>query len=210
MSGSSAPAVDPEEFLGVEAEEVFTELVNVAFGRAAVPLSELLETFVVLQVPSIGCVHSESLRGVLPGLVRTDGRLMVVQQTFMTGLEGQALLCFDSDTRSMIEELVGEDGEAAFHAGLLEVSNIVLGSCVGQLANLLEVSTRYSPPVLVLDNGEVSDLPLPSPDTFSKAVLVQTGFQLEDKKGNFCLLLLLPDSTLEWLRRTLQRMWSDL
>ena len=177
--------------------DAFAELVNIAFGRAAGPLSELINEFVTLQVPKVEWVSTSEVVPKLEALVGGDRVIHIVRQAFKSSFRGEALLILDGGVKTGggIASLFGMEDDVDPEEVALEMGNIVLGACIGKLAELLESYTVYSPPHIVVLGGTISDLPVATEtQDLSHAILIRTGFQIEAKAFDGFLFLLLPPS----------------
>jgi chemotaxis protein CheC len=129
------------------------ELSNIAMARAATSLRQMVQTEVVLSVPSVEILlPADAARAVAkPG----NPNLVAVRQDFSGSFSGRALLIFAESTslelvrvvagqQLPLEDIVDLEDEA-----LAETGNIILNSWVATLANLLKQKLTMSLPVVI-------------------------------------------------------------
>lgn len=133
-----------------EHRDVLTELVNIGVGRAAYSLSEMVDSRVGLQVPSV--VVSELGDGALGEERASGASLTAVSLPFAGKLNGLALLVLPRESaRSLVAVLTGSPSESsevdAEREGVItEVGNIVVNSVIGSLGNMTHLEVAFSVP----------------------------------------------------------------
>ncbi len=173
--------------------DALKELVNTGMGKAASALNELLDSFIVLQVPAISLVNAETLRERFGEL--NDARLSCVQLGFSGAFSGMAALVFPPQSAvALVSALTCEDPDTpyldAVMAGTLnEVGNIVINGVIGTLGNILTQPFDFSLPNYI--EGKLSDL-LKGATTIDRSValLIRTHFNVQDREieGNIFLI----------------------
>ena len=130
------------------------EFINIAIGRAAAALSELVADEVKLSVPFVEFTNADSAARRLTTEMG-DVETVAVRQHFDGCLTGEILLIFPERrsfelVRAMLgdqvplEQLTDLEREA-----LLEIGNIILNACLGSLANQLGLTLESSLPAYV-------------------------------------------------------------
>ena len=166
-------------------QDALTELLNIAFGRAAASLSKLTGHRVQLEVPQVAMCPIGELAERLRPMVKTE--VASVHQIFSGPVAGDALLMLDPIAASALKELLTSEPalplalDASTREVLTEVGNIVLNACVGTFGNLLQMQIGFSVPSIdvatvqaILDSLESSN------DGFRYALVVTAGFRLRD------------------------------
>jgi len=194
---SNAPLLNEDQ------AEAFSEFINIALGRAAVPLAELVEEFVTMQVPQLSFVETSRILPELTKIIGVDQRVVIVRQGFQASLRGEAIFVLGTPSTATIREMLDLEDDEDLAEGVLEIANIVLGASVGELAKLLGGYVTYSPPHIVVNDGLVTDLTRNSGAELSESIFVRTGLGVEAHSLETYLLLLLPEGTLGWLRNAL-------
>jgi chemotaxis protein CheC len=146
------------DFIGELERDAVTELINIAIGRAAASLSELVGDELRLSVPLLEFLSPERAAERLE--VETGGSdTVAVRQRFDGKLSGDILLIFPERrsldlVRSMLGAEVPLDQLTELEQeALLEVGNIILNACLGSLANQLGLAVQSSLPVYVRGRG---------------------------------------------------------
>jgi len=191
-------------------DDALAELVNIAFGHAAAPLSELLSGYLHLKVPSVERLLRGAIRERVSGLFGADHRVHMVRQAFRPHFRGESLFVVDAAAAGGLATVFGVPAEEADEddqrSAILEVANILTGACIGKLSELLETSTHFSPPALVAYDSPVAAVPMPLADDLTEAILIRTDLDVEMSPPLFgCLMLLLPDTAARWLDAALDR-----
>ena len=124
-------------------EDAVTELINIAFSRAAASLSGMTKDRVDLEVPEVSVHPIDQLWQALSHLVQ--GEVASVHQVFTGPVAGDAflLLNFDGATR-LVDLLTGPSMQAHYLGAsgkevIAEVGNILMNACLGVFGTLLKV-----------------------------------------------------------------------
>lgn len=182
--------------------DALTELFNIGVGRGATVLNAMLNSHVVLRVPFIRTMESDSL---LEEIRKLDRDLLAtVNMRFKGAFSGSAeLVVPDEDASKLVTVLTGEEPLAddmdALRAGTLcEIGNIVLNSVVGAISNVLGLDFHYSVPTFAEGNYEalwtLGDVPANSTILFAR-----TWFMVENLKVNGNIVLFLQVGALDQL-----------
>jgi chemotaxis protein CheC len=138
-------------------KDALTEIANIAMGRAATSLGQMVNGEVRLTVPSIDIVPNE--RASMIVAKSDDLRLIAVRQDFRGLFSGRAILIFpEASSLDLIQIIVGrqlshEDILDLEEEALAETGNIILNSWVATLANLLKHNLTMSLPIVVHGNS---------------------------------------------------------
>lgn len=190
------------------------EVVNIALGHAAGPLSELIGCHVALSVPVVDQVPVEQIPSQLSGIFGAGAEIHLVGQSFRPQLRGECWLVLHDPDRQMVSRMLGSETvlePEEDRAAVLELANIVIACCVGKVSEILTASTSFSPPVLHLYSAPVGDIGGLLDGELDASLLIRTGFRLEGT-GDFegLLIVLLPKSHLDWLVGALDRFVEGL
>ena len=199
--------------LSVDQREYAAELLNIAFGRAAAPLAALMGRFVVLSPPEVTVVRRAAAVGWLEQRFGAGSQVHVVQQAFQPDLSGEAMLVMRAERGAhawgLFADPEDEPSPAEEKDAALEIGNLLVGACIGRLAELLGTSVRYTPPRLALFARPLEELQVQqAPD--AELLVVHTRFTVEDTSFESCLFLVLSDESMVWLHQTLDRMLDEL
>jgi chemotaxis protein CheC len=202
-----------KEMITAEETDTLQEIMNIAFGRAASDLAEYIDIFVVLSPPQIKVLQSFDLPTYLNNEIKDYDKVSVVEQNFWGKFKGNAFLVFPSGTGKRMISLF--DSENKFFESeptyeleketFLEIGNILIGACIGKIAELLGDVITYSPPRVVVDTsirGVVYDN-LNDPDNL--AIVLRTVFEFNEKNISGYMFILTKQESFAWLKTALQK-----
>lgn len=193
--------------------EILQEIMNIAFGRATADLADLINIFINLSVPYVSIIDRSELPSHI-GTELTDYKrgISLVEQRFWGRFRGSALLVFPSNVGKELITLLASPENESFESDpidelekgvLMEVANILIGACVGKIAELLGDAVTYSPPMVLVNQGHDK--------TFSKhgnhdgsVIVLRTVFRFERRDVSGFLFLLTGETTISWLKKALQ------
>lgn len=194
-----------------EEKEILQEIMNIAFGKAAADLAEVINIFVVLSVPYIQMLKAHDLPGYLTSQVNEYDRISIVEQNFWGEFKGSAFLVFQASAgRELValfgdgsEELVSESVDGLEKETLMEVGNILIGACVGKLSELLGDAVTYSPPRVVTENSPNDAIPANIFESDSSAIILKTVFRFSERNVSGFLFLVTSHDSILWLKKSL-------
>lgn len=199
--------------LNEKQNDALTELINIAFARAAASLSELTGDRVLLDVPSVDIHAIEELSIVLSRFV--PGEVAIVHQNFTGPVAGDALLLLNYEGALKLVDLLTDELqnsprlEASGREVLTEVGNILLNACLGMFGNLLHVSVNFSVPYLHLETlEELINSLLRSREELRYAIVVFTSFHLRSSEVNGYLVIVLGVASMDRLIQELE-IWEQ-
>ncbi|MBN1470788.1 MAG: chemotaxis protein CheC [Syntrophaceae bacterium] len=206
---------DNVKYLITSAEtDLLQEIMNIAFGRAASDLAEFIDIFVILSVPQIKLLQAYDLPAYINNEIMDydQDRVSVVEQSFWGKFKGNAFLVFPSGTgKRMISLFDGRDeyfesdpSHELEKETFLEIGNILIGACIGKLAELLGDVTTYSPPRVLVEkslHGLYENLLDPD----SMAIILRTVFELNEKNISGYMFVLTKQESFAWLKQALHK-----
>jgi chemotaxis protein CheC len=86
---------------------------------------------------------------------------------------------------------------------LMEVGNILIGACVGKVAELLGDRVSYSPPRVAIENYEIASIPADIFDVESSAIILRTVFTFNERDVTGFLFLVTKYESITWLKEAL-------
>jgi len=195
-----------------EEREILQEIMNIAFGKAAADLAEVINIFVVLSVPYIKILKAQELPDYLKCQVSDYDKISIVEQNFWGDFKGSAFLVFQASAGRELVAIFGDDEESAgFESAaaleketLMEVGNILIGACVGKLAELLKDTVTYSPPRVVTENTPNDAISPSLFDAEASAIVLKTVFSFEERNVNGFLFLVTSHDSIQWLKKALE------
>jgi chemotaxis protein CheC len=202
-----------EEMITAKETDLLQEIMNIAFGRAASDLAEYIDIFVILSVPHIKLLQAFDLPAYINNEIKDYDNVSVVEQNFWGKFKGNAFLVFPSGTgKRLITMFDGGDEISKSNPinelekeTFLEIGNILIGACIGKIAELLGDVITYSPPRVVVDKsirGVVYDN-LYDPDNL--AIVLRTVFEFNEKNISGYMFILTKQESFAWLKTALYK-----
>ena len=202
-----------KEMITTEETDLLQEIMNIAFGRAASDLAEYIDIFVILSPPHIKVLQAFDLPSYLNNEIKDYDKVSVVEQNFWGKFKGNAFLVFPSGTGKRMISLFNSENKffesepthELEKETFLEIGNILIGACIGKIAELLGDVTTYSPPRVVVENslrGVVYDN-LSDPDNL--AIVLRTVFEFNEKNVSGYMFILTKQESFAWLKTALYK-----
>ena len=202
-----------EEMITAKETDLLQEIMNIAFGRAASDLAEYIDIFVILSVPHIKLMQAFDLPAYINNEIKDYDNVSVVEQNFWGKFKGNAFLVFPSGTgKRLITMFDGGDEISKSNPinelekeTFLEIGNILIGACIGKIAELLGDVISYSPPRVVVDKsirGVVYDN-LYDPDNM--AIVLRTVFEFNERNISGYMFILTKQESFAWLKTALHK-----
>jgi chemotaxis protein CheC len=195
--------------------DLLQEIMNIAFGRAASDLAEFVDIYVILSVPQIRLLQAYDLPTYINNEIMDydKDRVSVVEQSFWGKFNGNAFLVFPPGTGKKLIALF-DGGTNVIESDpfqemeketFLEIGNILIGACIGKIAELLGDVITYSPPRVVVEkslHGVVYDN-LVDPDNM--AIVLRTVFEFNEKNVSGFMFILTKQESFVWLKNALHK-----
>jgi chemotaxis protein CheC len=194
-----------------EETDILQEIMNIAFGKAAADLGEIINIYVKLSVPKIALLRAAELPAYLRSEVDGAERINIIEQNFWGHFKGSAFLVFRTGAGKELISLLGSGEETAFEDSievleretLMEVGNILIGACVGKVAELLQDVVTYSPPRVIVENNPHDAIPESLFDPSYSAIVLKTVFCFNERDVSGLLFLVTSQESIGWLKQAL-------
>ncbi|MGR3318847.1 MAG: chemotaxis protein CheC [Candidatus Anammoxibacter sp.] len=196
-----------------EEKEILQEIMNIAFGKASAELSEFIDINVVLSVPYINVLKSSDLHDYIKNEMKENYQVSILEQKYWGKFKGDALLVFSAETANELITVLDPDRVLAYESdpidmlereSLMEVGNILIGACVGKIAELLKGNVTYTAPRMILDNEPIGKLSKSQISPDSSVILLKTTFQFNERDADGFLFLLTSYDSIDWLKKALR------
>lgn len=204
---------DEESGINDEERDILQEIMNIAFGKASADLAEFIDIYVTLSIPEIDVIRAENLHIYLKEDIIRFGSIHLVEQTFWGKFKGKALLVFSSNAGKGLvsildtEEVDLTDFENAAELESMtvtEIGNIIIGACVGKVAELLDDMVTYSPPHVFIATDANKEIYKGNHDLNSLAIIMKTMFSFQERDDvEGYLFLVLSQDSIPWLKKAL-------
>lgn len=196
-----------------EETDILQEIMNIAFGRAAADLAECIDIFVLLSTPDIKLLQASDLPAYVSSELQAFDKVSVVEQNFWGKFKGSAFLFFPSGAgRRMVSLFDGGDKfleSEPIHElekeTFLEIGNILIGACIGKIAELLGDVSTYSPPRVLVEKSQhdIVSNSLIAPDNV--AIVLRTVFEFNEKNISGYLFIVTKQESFAWLKSALNK-----
>lgn len=199
------------ELLTQDQKDALQEIANIGMGQAGASIAKVLGEFVQLSIPRVLIVPPDE---VATALARTigDDAVSAVRQAFHSAMRGEAMVIYGEQRCNDLADLMGYEHDLD-HASelelLLDVSNILVGACLGGIAEQLQMNIGFSAPSLMADSIPLKDLLQSSDISWKTALLVEVNFRLEQRSFACHLVMLMPENEVAALAAALDRFLED-
>lgn len=197
--------------LNEEQRDVLQEIMNIAMGQAADKLAQLTNTFVTLSVPKVHATHRLDATS-LPASLPQGPASIVTRQSFLGKFRGEVFVCFGNGGADQLAELMGYDPLPGVENDelMLDVTNILSGSCIAGLAEQVSAQVTYDAPS-ILDRGKSFQESLLSHTLRDhQALVLEIRFEIETHQFSCDLLVCITESTVATVIEAIDRLVNDL
>jgi len=194
---------------GAERRDALAELVNIGMGRAGDSLARLFDTFITLSIPRIELVQPREVSRAIRELVGEPGPVVAVRQAFSSRLRGEALAIYPAGGCDALADLVTYPDVHSDEL-LLEISNVLVGACVGGLAAQFALELSFSPPSILATQRSVDELLDVECVPWENALIAEVNFRVVDRAFRCHLLTFWPDASIEVLLEAVDAMLATL
>lgn len=182
------------------------ELANIAMGRTASQLAEMLHTFIQLPVPRVDHISFSELMMALETATGNQPVNTVGQGFVGSGITGEALLIFQESSVAELAKLLhysGDLNETAEREVLMDIANVLTGAFFANLSQLLNVSLSRGTPRILGLHCEPPSLQH-SPLSAETLLCIEIDYQFDDKNTHCDLLILFTEDSLPALSNRLE------
>jgi chemotaxis protein CheC len=204
---------ESKELITAEETDILQEIMNIAFGRAAADLAEFIDIYVILSVPYIKLIQAVDLPQYINVEIKDFDKISVVEQNFWGKFKGTAFLVFPAGTGKKLITLL-DGGDDSFESDPIyeleketfrEVGNILIGACVGKIAELLGDVITYSPPRVVIEESQEGVVPANLFDPKNLAIVLRTLFEFNDRDVSGYLFIITSNESFAWMKSALYK-----
>lgn len=203
---------DRQGIISNEELDILQEIMNIAFGKATAELAEMIDIRVKLSVPYAKVIYTAELPQYIQAEIKDYGDISIVEQRFWGEFKGFALLIFPAGsgkelitllTGDEIDVFVSDPVDELEKGTLMEVGNILIGACIGKIAELLNDELAYSPPIVHVGNNVQDVLPKTILSSYDLTIALRTSFNFEKKDVFGFLFVLTSHESMNWLKKSL-------
>ncbi|MCQ4320601.1 response regulator [Stutzerimonas stutzeri] len=205
--GSELPALGERNAGQVSFREAFSEVVNVAMGRAAALLAKVLGVFVQLPIPNVNILEVGELHMALADAAQGDKLSAVCQGYIGGGIAGEALLIFHDSEIADMARLLRADDYLELEM-LLDLSSLLISACLSGIADQIDVVFSQGHPQVLGQHASIDELIRVNRQRWKNTLAVEISYSLEGHDIHFDLLLLFTEDSVELLARKLALMMN--
>jgi len=190
--------------------DALRELMNVGFGLAAVSLSEVIDLRVTLTVPKISVLEAKTIPDFLEGEIDRAPAYSMIEQFFFGRFSGTSFLLVPKEEGKKLAALFGDessyrDSELDFGSFerevVVEIGNIVIGACVGKLAEMLKDRVTFQPPRYLGSDVDAVKLRQHLAENEGVALVFKTKFSFSNADAYGLLFLIAANDSIEWTKK---------
>lgn len=202
----------PAALLTDEERDLFSEVVNIAMGRAGADLADAFAGFVHLRVPEIRSVSAASLEATRERLMQAHARISVLHQELIGELSGDIAVIYGPASYAALREVLGfddrdGDGRRQREELLLELGNALSSTLIAGIGSQLGLRAGLRPPRMALFDRPTDEaarrLFADSPAWRGETLQIAIIFHLEAHDVPFELIVTLMPDCLPAVRRAL-------
>ncbi len=194
---------------GPDRRDALSEFVNIGMGQAGDSLARLFDTFIQLSIPRIEIVRPEDVTKAIAALVEDSGPVIAVRQAFSSRIRGEALALYSAEGCDALADLV-HYRDVTSDELLLEISNVLVGACVGALAAQFSLDLSFSPPSILGQHSTIEGLLDTQCLPWENALLAEVNFRVEGRAFRCHLLTFWPDESIGVLMRAVDAFLATL
>jgi len=206
MSKSTIPLFSNTE------KQILQEIMNIAFGSASGNLEDLIGISVTLHNPDVEVLPVEDLIECLQKRLSLTDESLIVEKMFLGNFSGSALLHFPENiSPELLAFLSGkgeilqrdEEFEKAKKEVFLEIGDILIGSTVGKISELLKTSVSHKPPVVTDGKIEGFNHLIKNFNDESVAIILKTHFSFMNRDMKGSLMIISKHQSVIWMKNAL-------
>ncbi|MBJ7537948.1 response regulator [Marinomonas transparens] len=213
QSSDNVPAVDQssaaEEFT---LNDCLQEISNIAMGRAASVLADMLNVFIKLPVPKVNILEVGELQMALDYSVKDDNCSAVSQGFVGSGIAFEALLIFNDSSFPDMAKLLGVKEQITRELEielLMDVSSVLVGPFMTAIGKQINIDFSHSHPILLGQHVKIGDLINVKKATWKRTLAVEIVYEVENYQISCDLLLLFTEDSVSTLENLLSFLVED-
>lgn len=189
--------------LSEDQRDALQEITNIGMGRAGDSMARIFNEFVELSVPRIQTLDGAGIPAKITEIVGNKD-VSGVRQAFHGCLRGEVFVIYDHQHCNQLADLFGYPAGTTDVSNtelLLDVTNVLVGACLGGMAEQLRVEMGFSAPSLMGEHGPASTLLQADQIETRYALFVEVNFTLERRSFHCHLIILMPDAQIALMER---------
>lgn len=199
-------------------QDALQEIMNIGFGQAAADLADIINLHVILSVPKIAVLKTDQVLDYIRTQIPETTDMSMITQFFSGKFNGASFLVFPhGEGRKLLQifdeelQIFGEnyDIDILEKETLIEVGNIIIGACVGKVAEMLGDVVGYAPPRFYSHDQIHDTLDDILNQDSSFAILFKTVFNFENQNVSGYLFLVCQQEIMPWIKQAITEFLSQ-
>lgn len=182
------------------------EISNIAMGRAASVLAEMLNVFIKLPVPNVNILEVGELQMALDYGVKGDSCSAISQGFVGSGIAFETLLIFSDSSFPDMAKLLGVSEEITREVEtelLMDVTSVLVGPFMTAIGKQLNIDFSHSHPVLLGQHVKIADIINVKKATWKRTLAVEIVYEVENYQISCDLMLLFTEDSVPTLENLL-------
>lgn len=195
------------EIFTEEQRDALQEIANIGMGQAGSSIARVFDEFIHLSIPRILVVQPHEIGSAIQRIV-CEERVFAVRQAFHGELRGEALLIYGEDRCRQLAELMGYDGdfdEATQNELLMDVTNVLVGACLGGITEQLKVDVGFSAPTMAAESAAANEVIRAEEVNSPCALFIEVNFRVESHSFACHLIILMPERDIHAVGKAVDR-----
>ena len=202
------------EFTELELDAL-KETMNIGFGQAAAALSEVIDMQVILNVPKIAKVAPAEIASFVRSEIENPDGFSMVEQFFLGRFNGTSFLLLPANEGEKLVKLFTDDSDidrsglaldSLERETIVEIGNIIIGACVGKIAEMLKDIVTYRPPRFFAGPLDDALIDRHVHSSGGLALVFKTVFHFEAEDVYGLLFLVTGEDSAIWLKKAVDEM----
>jgi chemotaxis protein CheC len=188
-------------------EDVFQELMNIAYGSATAVVADMLEAFASLSIPNIKIMAVSELLKTFNELKSTS--YFFASQAFSGEFNGESAFFINEESANNLAKHLELESREDLDDAILELTNVLTSSLTTKLAQEMDTEVSFSlPNILKIPLEEMEDVE--SFQLYSRVIVIDTNLNFQDQKINGKIFILTKDESIQWLKTKLNTILDQL
>jgi chemotaxis protein CheC len=187
--------------LSEEQNDLLMETINISFGLAASLIGDMLNNYVDLKVPKIDTIPICELSETILKSVNYSKEFYATKQRFYGSFSGEVIFSFDEKSAHVFTELLlgsQENINQEVNGVLLELTNILTASCIGQLSQITGGESIFAVPDIQKVTTKEASL-LTEALEYDNVIVITTSLDVANQNIHGHMFVLLNNKMLETL-----------
>jgi len=199
-----------------EDKSFLAELINMSFGISASLIGDMFNTYVDLKIPDLNVISGEEFKEFLSKKLDMQKKYFVSRQMFSSDFNGESLFMIDEESAYDLSKLVyknlaiekDELTQEDVLNSLLETTNILTSSCIGQLNEFMKFEVLFTPPSLTLqESGYIAKFNRNL--EYKHVIVIDTLLDLQEEQIEGYLFILTDERFMNLLRQTKENLGKN-